>query len=172
MRTSWLALAHVSPHSMKVVMAFALVLTACGDDDGVTPRDSGTARVDGGSRDAGSMSGDAARADSGGGGDAGGRDAGEATSEPMGIDCTDTCPSYMGRDYVCTFLPGFSTTLGYCSLECTTGDPTACVDTEPGEVYCNATVGRCIIGCPFAGCPHGMECSFEFKDQPACMPVP
>ena len=88
----------------------------------------------------------------------------------MGIDCTDECPSFEGRTYVCTFLPGFSTTLGYCSTECTSEGP-VCPDTEPGEVYCNTDVGSCVIGCPFDACPNDMDCTFNFNGEPACEPV-
>jgi hypothetical protein len=168
MQISWLVLAQIrrSLSVMSLVVAFA----ACGDDDArgedAGRIDSGAPRDDGGSSDAGGGA-DTGTTDAGST-----VDAGEVTESPMGMDCTDACPSFEGRDYVCTFLPGFPTTLGYCSLECTTGDPTACVDTEPGEVYCNSDVGRCVIGCPFSGCPNDMECTFHFNDEPACEPTP
>lgn len=155
----------------SLVVALFIGTVACGDD--------GTGS--GGSSSGGSSSGgESAGGESNGGGTtggAGGMASGGAggmvaASEPMGIDCTDTCPSFEGRTYVCTFLPGFPANLGYCSLECSAAAPTGCIDTEPGEVYCNADAGRCVIGCPFDACPNGMDCSFDFNNEPACKPTP
>jgi hypothetical protein len=156
--------------SFASFVAVALVV-GCGDD-GTTGTGAGGGASSSGGSDTGGNSGGNQAGGAGGAATSGGSGGAVIVGEPMGADCTDTCPSYQGRNYVCTFLPGFPTTLGYCSLACTGGSPDECVDTEPGEVYCNTTVGRCIIGCPFDGCPNGMECSFDFNQEPACKPVP
>jgi len=162
-----------SANSTAALLAVLLSVAACGDDtSGSGATAAGGSPAQGGDT---SQGGDAPQGgDTSQGGDApqgGMGGAPVAASEPLGIDCTDECPSFEGRTYVCTFLPGFSTTLGYCSVACTP-DGAVCPDTEPGEVYCNADVGACVIGCPFDGCPNDMDCTFNFDDQPACEPVP
>lgn len=156
--------------SFVTTLAFSFLLAACGDDtsaSGGSP--SGGSPAEGGSGGAAPEGGQAPQGGETAQGGMGG--APVADSEPMGIDCIDECPSFEGRTYVCTFLDGFPTTVGYCSVECTSDGP-PCPDTEPGEVYCNPDVGRCVIGCPFDGCPNDMDCTFDFNDEPACEPVP
>lgn len=156
--------------SLSPVLPIVFVAVACGDDtsSGGGPGEGGNGgdpsqggeTTQGGSP---SQGGDTAQGGMGG--------APVADSEPLGMDCTDECPTFEGRTYVCTFLEGFPTRVGYCSLDCS-GEGTLCPDTEPGEVYCNADVGRCVIGCPFDGCPNDMECTFNFNNEPACEPTP
>ena len=159
--------------SLASSLALLLFGTACGDDttgtggsaSGGGPAEGGAAPQAGNGPQGGETPGGGAPGQGGMGGTP------VADSEPMGIDCSDTCPSFEGRTYVCTFLPGFPTTVGYCSVECTADGPT-CPDTEPGEVYCNPDVGSCVIGCPFDVCPNDMSCTFNFDNEPACEPTP
>lgn len=154
--------------SISLLVSAALIFSACGDDDNVTPEtDQGVTIPDTGST----------TADSGG------------TIDPTkyGAACTPSQTAIegdCGYGYMCLYFEGQTT--GFCSLECGgQTDSTTCAQNAPTDTYPSCSVSittqtGIIYGCAFIckyidangttqidkGCPSELTCPTVGETQP------